>query len=139
MVCTLIVLFSSYLLHHMTSVHTSHDICRELSKYQREGSFPEKKGYKPNVRIVHVDDSGRELSIKEVLLHPLISVHTLSLHIESLYTTSQKTFCATSPYPTSCFVIYENYTRATDMHAGITTSACVFGLDVITAINALNL
>ncbi|XP_064397801.1 U4/U6.U5 tri-snRNP-associated protein 1-like [Halichondria panicea] len=38
---------------------------RELSKYQREGSFPEKKGYKPNVRIVHVDDSGRELSIKE--------------------------------------------------------------------------
>ncbi len=47
----------------------SHDACRELSKYQREGSFPDIKGYKPNVRIVHVDDSGRELSIKEVLLY----------------------------------------------------------------------
>lgn len=41
------------------------DTHRELSKYEREGSFPEKKGYKPNVRIIHVDDSGRELSIKE--------------------------------------------------------------------------
>lgn len=39
---------------------------RELSKYEREGSFPEKRDYKPNVRIIHVDDAGRELSIKEV-------------------------------------------------------------------------
>ena len=48
----------------------SHDYYtpRELSKYEREGSFPEKKDYKPNVRIIHVDDSGRELTIKEVIV-----------------------------------------------------------------------
>ena len=51
-----------------------HHTLRELSKYEREGSFPEKKNYKPNVRIIHVDDSGRELTIKEVILKRIPSV-----------------------------------------------------------------
>ncbi len=63
--CPIVLVFAA----SYDTVYMSHDACRELSKYQRDGSFPEIKGYKPNVRIVHVDDSGRELSIKEVLLY----------------------------------------------------------------------
>ena len=41
-------------------------LSRELSRYDRDASFPEKKGYKPVVKIEYVDDSGRLLNSKEV-------------------------------------------------------------------------
>ena len=40
--------------------------CRELSRYDRDSAFPEKKEYRPNVRIEYVDDDGRQLTTKEV-------------------------------------------------------------------------
>ena len=40
--------------------------CRELSRYDRESAFPEKREYRPNVKIEYVDDDGRILSTKEV-------------------------------------------------------------------------
>jgi hypothetical protein len=41
-------------------------VCRELSRYERDQSFPEKKGYTPDVKLEYVDDKGRLLSTKEV-------------------------------------------------------------------------
>lgn len=41
--------------------------CRELSRYDRESAFPEKREYRPNVKIEYVDDDGRLLSTKEVV------------------------------------------------------------------------
>ena len=38
---------------------------RELSRFDRDSSFPEKKGYVPNVNIEYVDDHGRVLNTKE--------------------------------------------------------------------------
>ena len=43
-----------------------HLSCRELSRYDRDSAFPEKKEYRPNVRIEYVDDDGRLLNTKEV-------------------------------------------------------------------------
>lgn len=40
--------------------------CRELSRYERDQSFPEKKGYTPHVKLEYVDDKGHLLSTKEV-------------------------------------------------------------------------
>ena len=39
---------------------------RELSRYERDQSFPEKKGYTPDVKLEYVDEKGRLLSTKEV-------------------------------------------------------------------------
>ena len=39
---------------------------RELSRFGRESSFVEKKGYTPDVHIEYVDDHGRLLNTKEV-------------------------------------------------------------------------
>lgn len=47
-------------------------MCRELSKYVRDASFPEKKNYDPKVKIEYVDDSGRLLNTKEVRLEKIV-------------------------------------------------------------------
>lgn len=39
---------------------------RELSRYDRDQSFPEKKGYNPDVKLEYVDEKGRVLTTKEV-------------------------------------------------------------------------
>lgn len=39
---------------------------RELSRFDRDQSFPEKKGYNPDVKLEYVDEKGRLLSTKEV-------------------------------------------------------------------------
>lgn len=40
--------------------------CRELSRYERDQSFPEKKGYTPDIKLEYVDEKGRLLTTKEV-------------------------------------------------------------------------
>ena len=56
--------------HHLSSGNSMDNLftvlSRELSRYDRDASFPEKKGYKPVVKIEYVDDSGRLLNSKEV-------------------------------------------------------------------------
>ena len=52
----------------MYSVHLLAS-CRELSRYDRESAFPEKREYRPNVKIEYVDEDGRLLSTKEVRVH----------------------------------------------------------------------
>ena len=55
--------FLRVLIFHLV-IHTY----RELSRYDREPSFPEKKGYVPDVKLEYVDDKGHLLTTKEVLL-----------------------------------------------------------------------
>ena len=54
------------LVFHMFLLFVFIVLPRDLSRYDRDASFPEKKGYKPNVKIEYVDDSGRLLNTKEV-------------------------------------------------------------------------
>ena len=90
--------------------------CRELSRYDRDSAFPEKKEYRPNVRIEYVDDDGRQLTTKEVRVslgqaqagptqirsasvHN--TMHSTSLHIHVLlYNTKH----STSPQIQKCYM-----------------------------------
>ena len=63
------------LVSHATPLISQLVSCRELSRYDRESTFPEKREYRPNVKIEYVDDDGRVLSTKEVRVHTCTDEH----------------------------------------------------------------